>query len=351
MVDSWPMAQVMAGASAVPMGHAIDLAFLFPSESPVWHDALASETRRHIGGCLTTIETGIRLALEHSPGVGPWIHRLPDTLCWHNVRARPSLLSPALIAHMRARAGVTLLLRQASQMQPGVANDDLEATLLPSVDDPEVGDAVSALALAEARWSVQGGETLPMRPDLPVEHVAELIWTAAACIAAAIGRIEDAGDIGWSAFERAGHSMLASHDEDAGPIAEADHLVRRLGDGADAPELMGQALGSGRFLLFVALAARQLRLPTMQLIEILISGSAEQVAAVCRGLGGSAAEHRYLLLALAPARVIRGDADLVMQAELFERMSDMQADGIIHALRTPAPFRARLDHLMRVMPK
>lgn len=345
------MAKVMAGASAVPMGHAIDLAFLFPAESPIWHDALASETRRHIGGCLATIETGLRFALEHSPGVGPWIHRLPDQLSWHSVRARPSLLSPALIAHMRARAGVTLLLRQAGQMQPGAAEEATELSLLPNVDDPHVGDSVSALALAEARWSAPGGETLPLRPDLPVEHMAELVWTAAACIAAAIGRIEDAGDIGWSAFERAGQAMLSNHDEATGPFAEADHLVRRLGDEADAPELMGQALGAGRFLLFVALAARHLRLPTMQLVEILISGSVEQVAALCRGLGGSSADHRYLLLTLAPARLLRGDHDLVAQAELFARMSDMQADGIIHALRTPAPFRARLDHLMRVMPR
>lgn len=28
--DCWPMAQVMAGLSAVPVGHAIDLAFFFP---------------------------------------------------------------------------------------------------------------------------------------------------------------------------------------------------------------------------------------------------------------------------------------------------------------------------------
>lgn len=349
MADSWPVAQVMAGASAVPMGHAIDLAFLFPSESHGWHDALTSETRRHIGGCLTAIETALRLALERAPGLASWTSRLPEQLCWHSVRSQPSLLSPTLLAHMRARAGVTLLLRQASQLQPGQAEQD-ESTLLPDVEDIQVGDAVSALALAEARWIAPGGENLPMRPDLPVEYMAELVWTAAACIAAAIGRMEDAENIGWSVFERAGQSLLSQHDEGAGPIAEADRLVSQMGEGSDAPELIGQALGAGRFLLFAALAGRRIRLPTMQVIEILISGTARQVAAVCRALGGSAADHRYLLISLAPARLLRGDADLVAQAQIYAHMSEAQSHGIISALHTPAPFRARLDHLMRVVP-
>lgn len=345
MADSWPMANVMAGASAVPMGHAVDLAFVFPTSEHGWHDALTSETRRHIGACLASIEIALRLSLERAADMAPWIAQMPDQLCWPTVRARPSLVSPALLAHMRIRAGVTLLLRQAGRILPGEQEDAMSS--LPSIDDPEVGDAVSALALAEAYWSAPGGEAMPMRPDLPVEHVAELVWTAAACIAAAIGRMEDVDTIGWSAFERAGHAFLSDHDEEVGPIAEADKLVRRLGKRADSPEMMAQALGTGRFLLFAALASRQLRLTTAQLLEIFIGGTDEQLAAACRSLGGSSADHRYLLLTLAPARPIGRDSELIRAADLYARMSDAQADGIVSALRMPAPFRARVDHLMR----
>src|SRR3546814_16051284 len=65
--DCWPMAQVMAGMSAVPVGHAIDLAFFFPDDGRERHDALVAETRRHLGGCLTAMAIGLRLALRETP--------------------------------------------------------------------------------------------------------------------------------------------------------------------------------------------------------------------------------------------------------------------------------------------
>ena len=48
MAGGWPMARVMAGMSAVPVGHAIDLALFFPNDDLTRHDALIAETRRHL---------------------------------------------------------------------------------------------------------------------------------------------------------------------------------------------------------------------------------------------------------------------------------------------------------------
>lgn len=348
MADSWPMAQVMAGMSAVPVGHAIDLAFFFPVEERARHDALIAETRRHLGGCLNGIEMALRLSLDHAPDVAHILSRSPEPLCWPTVRAQPTLIGPALLAHMQMRAGVSLMLRQFGQ--PDIEHlDDGDGGVLALGDDPLVGDALSALALAEGRWIATGGEDRPMRPDLPAEYFAELVWTAAACLAAVVQRsAPDLGDAVLAAFERSGWALLADHDESASPMAEADRLVRRMGELADSPELMGIALGQRRFLLFAALAARRLRMATVQATDILVMGPLAQVAMLCRALGGSDADYRHLLLALRPVRPALSDAVIVAEAERYQGLTDMQADSAVSALRTPPAFRSRLDHLRRL---
>ncbi len=179
MADSWPMAHVMAGMSAVPVGHAIDLAFFFPVEDRARHDALIAETRRHLGGCLTAIETALRLSLAGDPAIAA-------------------------------------------------------------------------------------------------------------------------------------------------------------------------ALGQRRFLLFAALAGRRLRLGTAQVTDILIMGPVMQVATLCRALGGTGADYRHLLLALRPVRPGLSDAVIVAEADQYQLLSDVKAEAVVGALRAPAAFRAKLDHLRRV---
>src|SRR5687768_15869942 len=110
VTDIWPMARVMAGMSAVPVGHAIDLAFFFPDAERERHDALIAETRRHLGACLTGIEAALRIALSDRQEIAAVLAQHPDAICWPTVCAQPTLLGPALLAHMQMRAGVTLML-------------------------------------------------------------------------------------------------------------------------------------------------------------------------------------------------------------------------------------------------
>ncbi len=344
MADCWPTSRVMAGMSAVPVGHAIDLAFLFPMEGRDRHDALIAETRRHLGGCLTAVEIGLRAALQDREDIGAALDEWPDPLCWPTVRAQPTLLSPSLLAHMQMRAGVSLMLRPSGQ--PDSAQGEAES-ILPA-DDPAIRDALSALALAEGRWLLTTGEDQPMRPDLPAEHFAELVWTAAACLAAVAQRSAASGEAMAAAFEQAGWSMLGGHDETGGPIPTADRLIRQMGERADAPELLGLALGQRRFLLFVALVARRLRMESAQVADILLLGPIDQVAALCRALGGSDADYRHLLLALRPIRPSLTDAAVVTEAGRYRTLDEQRADATVGALRTPAAFRAKLDHLRRV---
>ena len=344
--DCWPMAQVMAGMSAVPVGHAIDLAFFFPDEGRERHDALMAETRRHLGGCLTGIEAALRIELAAQPDIAALLAQRPQPLCWPTICAQPTLLGPALLSHMQMRAGVTLMLRQFGQPDDGADYGEADA-ILPT-DDPAITRALAALAVAEGRWLAVGAEDEPMIADLPAEHFAELLWTAAACLTALVQRSALPGaDMVLPAFEKAGWALLAEHDETASPIVAAERLVRQLGELADEPELLGAALGQRRFLLFAALAARRLRMASAHVADILVMGPVTELAALCRSLGGSDADYRHLLLALRPVRPSLTDVAIIGEADRYQALSEAQADATMSALRAPRALRTKLDHLLR----
>lgn len=347
VTDIWPMARVMAGMSAVPVGHAIDLAFFFPDAERERHDALIAETRRHLGACLTGIEAALRIALSDRPEIAAVLAHHPDAICWPTVCVQPTLLGPALLAHMQMRAGVTLMLRQFGQ--PDGQFDEAEVDALLSTGDPAVNETLAALAVAEGRWLAVGAEDDPMSADLPVEHFAELLWTAAACMAAVVQRAgaHEAETI-LPLFERAGHNLLATHDEAKGPIAIAARLVRQLGERADAADLLGAALGQRRFLLFAALAARRLGMDCAHVADIMVLGAVSELASLCRALGGSDVDYRLLLLALRPVRPSLSDAAIIGEADRYQALTEAQADAAVNALRVPAALRAKFEHLHRV---
>lgn len=348
MASDWPMARAVAGLSAVPVGHAIDLALFFPDETQARPDALIAETRRHLGGCITAIEIALRLSLDHVPGIAAALDRWPTPIVWATVQAQPTLLGPGLLAHMQMRAGVTLMLRQFGQ---GDAEqlDAVEEGLTPSTDDPQLGDALSALAIAEGRWIAAAGEDAPMKPDLPVEYFADLMWTVAACLGVVAQRtMVEGGDRVLAAFDRSGWVLLRDHDEAACPISQADKVVRKMGERADVPALLGALLGQRRFLLFAAVAARRLRIDSRQMVAMLVMEPVSQLAMLCRALGGSSADHRHLLLALRPVRPFLSDVAIVAEAERYGMLTVAQADSAIGALRTAPALRAKLDHLRAV---
>lgn len=348
MASDRPMSRALAGQSAVPVGHAIDLAFFFPDETQARPDALIVETRRHLGGCIAAIEMAVRLSLDHAPQVAAALDRWPAPLVWPMVRAQPTLLGPDLLAHMQMRAGVTLMLRQFGQADVE-QSDEGQGDLIPATDDPELGGALSALALAEGRWLALAGEDAPMKPDLPAEYFADLVWTVAACLNVVAQRtMVDGGGQSLVAFDRSGWALLRDHDEAACPIAQADRLVRQMGERADVPELLGALLGQRRFLLFAAVAARRLRMDSRQLVAMLVMGPVAQLASLCRALGGSAGDYRILLLALRPVRPFLSDAAIVAEAERYQGVSEEQADSMISALRASPVLRAKLDHLHAV---
>ncbi|MEC3911331.1 hypothetical protein U5A82_12920 [Sphingobium sp. CR2-8] len=348
LTNNGSMARAVSGLTAVPLSHAIDLAFFFPDEGQSRSDALIAETRRHLGGCVTAIEIALRLSLGHAPDVAAALDRWPAPLAWSMIASNSSLIGPDLLAHMQMRAGVTLMLRQFGQGDSEQL-DDGDDGVLPPADDPRLGEAVSALALAEGRWLATGGEDAPMKPDLPAEHFADLMWSVAACVGVVAERtMTDGGDRPLAAFDRSGWALLRDHDEASSPIIQADRLVRLMGSQADAPELLGGLLDRRRFLLFAAVAARRLRIDIMQTLTLLVTGPVSQLPSLCRALGGSAADYRHLLLALRPVRPFLSDAAIIIESERYETLTEAQADSAMRAFRTSPVLRTKLDHLRGV---
>lgn len=345
VADSWPMARVMAGMSAMPVGHAIDLAFFFPAAGGR-HDSLIAETRRHLGGCITAIETALRVALDQMPDMADALAAASGPLCWPTICAQPTLLSPALLAHMQLRAGVSLMLRQFGLTDAELAEAAEDGAL---ADDAIFAEGFAALALAEGRWMARGGEDQPMRADVPAEFFAEMVWTTSACLAAAARRVApDRADRMLAAFEKAGRQLLAAYDEGVSPLAVTEELVWQM-ESAEEADLLAAVLNERRFLLFAALAARRERLTIIQIIDILVMAPLTQLAALCRALGGSDIQYRHLLLALRPVRPWLTDSLVIAEAERYQGVGEAEAEGIMDALRTPASFRAKLDHLIGVM--
>lgn len=340
--DDWPVASIMAGVSASPIRHVIDLARFFPGHRPVPSDILLFETRRHVAGCLAAVEIGLRQVLVATPAVTPILAALPDAIVWPAIQAHPALLSASLLSHMRMRAGVSLLLRQQGRAgdDEDVATDSLDLT---SAADPAISECAIALTLAESRWTTQGAEGAPIRPDLPVEQFVDLIWTAAAPLCAALVRTAMVPpERALAAVETASRALMAQHDESNGAIAVADRLVRLLGQRADAPALLAAALAQRQVLFFAALAARRVRLDTSGLLGILLDGPLIDVAAICHVLGGSASDYRLLLLTLQPVRAGLSDAAILAGAERFDGLTEAQADAIVAILRAPRALRAGL---------
>lgn len=329
--------------------HMLDLARFFPVEGLHWSDMLVSETRRHLAGCTNAIETALVMDMD---AVLP--DALPcalsgcgaDRIAWSTLQARPQLIGAPLLSHMRLRAGVGLLARGTLEMRgDAVAPAGEDNGWLIDDADEAVAQAAVALMLAEGRWTAIGGEDMLMRPDLPAEHYAELVWTVAAVLGTAIARTGALGsERAMEAVDAAALRLLARHDERVGALAHAVALARLLRDRADHAQHLGRALAQGRILLFAALAADRARLRMESVLDAMIQQPLAVLAGLCHALGGSSSDFRHLLLRLMPVRGL-GDSALMIAGARFEALTDEEAQAAIAPLRRPEELRIPLAML------
>lgn len=314
--------------------HAIMLQRCFDGPEMRWSDALIARMRRHLGGCLTSVEIRMRLEMVRiSPVSMP-----TDAHCWLAVQRRPALISAPLLDHFRDRAALSLMLQDQPHALPAEA--DGGGASLP----PELAELLAPLALALGDWADTGPDTSPMRADLPAELMAELVWTVAAMLAETLvagGSVTAARAMGL--VEQAGVAVLAGHDEQTMPFATAALLAHRARAlGIDEAGFLG--LARGRHILpLLAILADRTGIELLTLTRAVVEDGERTLFLLCR-----AAEFpREVAVRLVLGRrcVARGvdDSMLVQFADGYDAMRVEAARDAVASLRLPEPLRARLS--------
>lgn len=301
--------------------NALFLQRCFGGRAMRWSDALIARTRRHIGGCLSSVEMTLRLELG-----ADFDARLRDAVCWPRVQADPALIDDALLADMRDRAAIGLM-----------ARDPMLADPAEQWDAPQgLTDLVAALALAQSGWADAGPDDLPMRADLPAEAMPDLVWTVGALIADA-APVEDT-----QAIDQACAALLMRHDEQHMPFAQAALLAHRLhGVPNDADMLLTLARQRQVLALFAVMADR-LGVDLRCLVRHVVEAEEKALFTLCRA--AQFPREVAVRLVLGRRSVARGvdDSVLVDYADDYEGMTLKQARAAVAGLSLSAPLRARL---------
>lgn len=348
--DADVAAAVLAtGALADAVRHGEDLVAIAQIGGTRWTDALLSEIRSHIAGCLNSVELAIRLELAE-PRVAQALDGLGEGICRMALDNALILLSPALVEHFRLRAAAALVLRMRQAAPPLSAfegpGDSESAT---AAVDAELGDALTALALAIDPWHEPHAATRPMRADLPAEAYCELGWVAAALL---LDALERAGADSAAAIWPVTHAvdrLIARHDEQNGPFARAAFAAGLVPDGK-SPQLAANAVLDRNLLLLGALAARTARLGMDVALAILTDGDEAERSALARVLGLGDDGYASLLAMLAPLRGGMTDAPLMERMADYRLLTAEAAMAMLSRRRGPEALvsrRLRLDRARR----
>lgn len=307
--------------------HAQDVTALVDLGPHRWSDALASETRVHLAGCLNAVEIAIGLQLGEHWLAKP-VQALGPNHCSTALDHHPGLLSPLLVEHFRQRAAAALVLRMGQNMPTDLLLDepasetDSEALL-----SGALSDALTTLRLSIDPWFAPHPIDLPMRADLAAEPFAELAWTAAALlIDGLVTRMGVEAAAACPAVGRATESVVAHHDEQTGPFARAAYAAALIRDRAVFAGLAEKAVMDRNLLLLGALGARRCGMRPNLALTLLIDGTAPERAAFAHKLGLGEDAFAALLTCLAPISLSGGDMVLVDGIAFYREMSQDAVD-------------------------
>lgn len=348
--DTDMAAILAAGALADAVRHGEDLAAIAQIGGTRWTDALLSEVRSHIAGCLNTVELAIRVELA-GDRVEQALDVLGEGICRRALDNALVLLSPALVEHFRLRAAAALILRMRHAAPPTsdfAAFGEGEPPAHGPVEG-EVGDALTALALSIDPWHEPHPATRPMRADLPAEAFCELAWVAAALLLDALERAGADSSAAIRPAVGAVETVIARHDEQHGPFARAAFAAGLVSDDRST-ELAVDAVRERNLLLTGALAARGARLGLDAALTILTDGDDVQRAALARVLGFDDDGFASLLSMLAPLRGGMTDISLVERTADYRLLSNDRAMAMLARRHGPEALvsrRLRLDRTHR----
>ncbi|MCE7796947.1 hypothetical protein LWE61_10295 [Sphingobium sufflavum] len=334
-----PLRDAIAGS----LRHASDLGQLLMGSQRRWTDALLSETRAHLSGCLNAIELTIGVQMGDNWLARP-IEALGPHYCRSAIERHPAALAPLLVDHLRQRAAAALALRM-TLMPPALLGEDIASAPSPTLP-PALSDAVVALRLSVDPWHVPHPLDRPMRADLAAEPFCDLVWTATALLVEGLAaRMGVDGALAAPVLAQAAQTIIARHDEQAGPFARAAYVATLAQGDGDARALAEEAALRHDLLLLAGLGAARTGMALEQALTLLIDGDAEDRAALARTVALDDIGHMALLDALAPIRDQDEDAVLPDLIARYRQLTPVQAAEHLARWRGPAPL---VDKLARM---
>lgn len=260
---------------AADVRHDAQLSQLGEVDLSRWSDALIAETRFHLAGMINAVELALDLHVDDAE-ITTLLGELGAGYARHAIEDELGLISPALLAHLRCRAAVSLMLRQ--NQVPGV-----QESLASAQAGSHYHDTLAALSIAEHRWHAPMLLDAPMRPDLPAEHFHDLVWSVTALLIRGCERLGVArGDPALiRGFVKATTALISQHDEGQGGFALAQRCVRALPVEMRL-SMAATALGEARLLLFAAIVESETGLAMDDVLGALIGESDDGRHAVLR---------------------------------------------------------------------
>lgn len=315
----------------------------FDGSNARWSDALIARMRRHIGGCVSRVEPLIRAELRRfAPDDGAaMLDARPEAIAWAALQRQPSLLGERLLRHFRDRAAISLM--EQDEQAAMMADTGGQAHALFPAD---VAEGLAALALARDGWADGNPDDQPMPADLPAEEMEELVWAIVAPIVDSLvlaDAISSAQALQWG--DRAGRAVLAGHDEQTAPFAQALLLAHRMrGAGIRDEHLLWLARNRHGMALLAVMADRT-GIDYAHLIGRVVEGPEYLLFQLCRR--ADFPREVAVRLMLGRRSVSRGveDSVLVEYADGYERMSPDDAALATAALAISAGFREKLSVL------
>lgn len=296
-------------------------------DTPRWTDQLSAETRNQLLACFQTVDTALRLEQAIDDGE---MSVADGGEGWMALRQHAALTSADTIAHFRARAALTVMMRAVANglaRVPHLDDDPADAGSAGPGDDSLTGEHLLALSLRERAWTSPVGYEGGMRADVPTAIFAELVYICAAMIdrqAAQAG-----GDLAqWRrSLTRAAERLITRHDPADGPFGRAAHCARLVeGQSISAP-VARAAVREGRLLLPVAIASRRTGVAIERLLALLFDGCPKDSVAVLRAAHMDFAQFVALAPAFALVRSDMVDSYLVAWRGVFDNIDENAAFG------------------------
>lgn len=323
--------------------HGDDINQILLSGSRRWTDALLSEARVHLFGCLNAVELALGVHME-----GAWLARPVEALgpnyCRSAIERHPAVLSPLLVDHLRQRAAAALTVRMT--LMPSVMGEEGGGTA-PSISMPQaVSDSITALRLAVDPWFNHHPIDLPMRADLAAEPFCDLVWTATALLVEGLAaRMGVDGATAAPILARAAQAIIARHDEHTGPFARAAYVAALVRNDEDVVALAEEAVLRHDLLLLAALGGARTGIVLEQALTLLIDGSQADRAAFVRQLSLNDTAYVALLDVLGPIHDLDEEPALPDLLTAYRLLDEETASNRLARWCGPVPLMDKLARM------